>query len=65
VGVVAVDPSVIPYGTRMYITSGSIVYGVCVAGDTGVRGHLIDLYFNSGSHCRAFGRRGITVYFLD
>ena len=65
VGVVAVDPSVIPYGTRMYITSGSIVYGVCVAGDTGVRGHLIDLYFNSASHCRAFGRRGITVYFLD
>jgi 3D (Asp-Asp-Asp) domain-containing protein len=65
VGVVAVDPSVIPYGTRMYITSGSTVYGVCVAGDTGVRGHLIDLYFNSESHCRAFGRRGITVYFLD
>ena len=65
IGVVAVDPSVIPYGTRMYITSGSIVYGVCVAGDTGVSGHLIDLYFNSESHCRSFGRRGITVYFLD
>lgn len=65
VGVVAVDPSVIPYGTRMYITSGSIVYGVCVAGDTGVSGHLIDLYFNTESHCRSFGRRGITVYFLD
>lgn len=64
VGVVAVDPSVIPYGTRMYITSGSIVYGVCVAGDTGVKGHLIDLYFNSESQCRAFGRRGIQVYFL-
>lgn len=65
IGVVAVDPSVIPYGTRMYITSGSIVYGVCVAGDTGVHGHLIDLYFNTESHCRSFGRRGITVYFLD
>ncbi len=65
VGVVAVDPSVIPYGTRMYIQSGSTVYGVCVAGDCGVHGNLIDLYFNSESHCRAFGRRGITVYFLD
>lgn len=65
IGVVAVDPSVIPYGTRMYITSGSIVYGVCVAGDCGVHGHLIDLYFNSASHCRSFGRRGITVYFLN
>lgn len=65
VGVVAVDPSVIPYGTRMYITSGSFVYGVCVAGDCGVKGKTIDLYFNSRSSCFSFGRRGVTVYFLN
>ncbi|MDR3644464.1 MAG: ubiquitin-like domain-containing protein, partial [Clostridia bacterium] len=37
VGVVAVDPRVIPYGTRLYITSsdGSFVYGYAIAGDTG------------------------------
>ncbi|MCD7886966.1 MAG: G5 domain-containing protein [Clostridiales bacterium] len=64
VGVVAVDPSVIPYGTRMYITSGSIVYGVCVAGDCGVKGKTIDLYYDSSSQCYSFGRRSCTVYFL-
>lgn len=65
VGVVAVDPSVIPYGTRMYIVSGNVVYGVCVAGDCGVKGKTIDLYFNSTSQCFSFGRRGCTVYFLN
>lgn len=65
VGVVAVDPSVIPYGTLMYIHSGGINYGVCVAGDCGVHGKLIDLYYNSRSECFSFGRRGITVYFLN
>jgi uncharacterized protein YabE (DUF348 family)/3D (Asp-Asp-Asp) domain-containing protein len=65
VGVVAVDPSVIPYGTRMYIASGSTVYGVCVAGDSGVKGRVIDLYYDSTSKCFSFGRRSCTVYFLN
>lgn len=65
VGVVAVDPSVIPYGTRMYIHSGGINYGVCVAGDCGVHGRTIDLFYNSSSSCYQFGRRDVTVYFLD
>lgn len=65
VGVVAVDPSVIPYGTRMYIHAGGINYGVCVAGDCGVKGKTIDLYFNSTSQCYSFGRRSCTVYFLN
>lgn len=67
VGVVAVDPSVIPYGTRMYIVSdsGSIVYGYAVAGDCGVHGQVIDLFMNSTSSCYAFGRRGMKVYFLN
>ena len=41
-GVVAVNPNIIPYGTKLYITSpdGSVVYGYGVAGDTGHgRGH--------------------------
>lgn len=65
VGVVAVDPNVIPYGTLMYIYSGGINYGVCVAGDCGVHGRTIDLYYNSSSACYSFGRRDITVYFLN
>ena len=45
VGTVAVDKSVIPLGTRMYIVSndGSVVYGLAVAEDTGVRGNIVDL----------------------
>lgn len=67
VGVVAVDPSVISYGTRMFIVSdsGSIVYGTAVAGDCGVKGNRIDLYFNSTSSCYSFGNRTMKVYFLN
>ncbi|MBI2906811.1 MAG: DUF348 domain-containing protein [Chloroflexi bacterium] len=45
-GVIAVDPSVIPYYTRMYVPG----YGVGIAGDTGggVRGRFIDLGYEEG-----------------
>ncbi len=67
VGVVAVDPSVISYGTKMFIVSadGSIVYGIAVAGDCGVSGNRIDLYYNSTSACYSFGNRTMKVYFLN
>jgi len=59
-GVVAVDPSVIPLGTHMYIPG----YGHAVAGDTGgaIRGRRIDLGFNSNAQANRFGRRPVTVY---
>ncbi|MBV9440319.1 MAG: DUF348 domain-containing protein, partial [Candidatus Eremiobacteraeota bacterium] len=59
-GVVAVDPAVIPLGTKMYIPG----YGPAVAGDTGgdIRGRRIDLGFDSYSEATRFGRRSITVY---
>ncbi len=67
-GVVAVDPSVIPLGTRLYIESedGKYIYGEAVAGDTGgaIKGNKIDLFVESASECRAFGRRNVTVYIL-
>lgn len=61
-GVVAVDPRVIPLGTRLYIDG----YGPAVAGDVGgaIRGNRIDLGFDSVSEARAFGRRPVTVYVL-
>ncbi|HEX3549688.1 MAG TPA: 3D domain-containing protein [Candidatus Elarobacter sp.] len=61
-GVVAVDPRVIPLGTRMYIPG----YGRAVAGDTGgaIRGNRIDLGFNSNAAANQFGRRSVTVYLI-
>jgi 3D (Asp-Asp-Asp) domain-containing protein len=58
-GVIAVDPAVIPLGTRLTIPG----YGEGVAADTGsaVRGATIDLWFPSLSQARAWGRRTITI----
>lgn len=64
-GLVAVNPKEIPYGTRLYIPG----YGFCVAADTGGamrQGRaMIDLYMNSESECRQFGRRTKQVYVLS
>ena len=67
VGTVAVDKNVIPLGTRMYIVSkdGSVVYGLAVAEDTGVRGNKVDLYYDTYEQCINFGRRSCTVYILE
>ncbi len=61
-GIVAVDPRVIPLGTRLYILG----YGPAIAGDTGgaIRGLRIDLGFNSLREAMLFGRREVTVYRL-
>ena len=58
-GVVAVDPSVIPLGTRMSIPG----YGEGVAADvgSGISGASIDLWFPSDSAARAWGRRSVTI----
>ncbi len=70
-GVVAVDPKVIPLGSRLYIESTddgqSWVYGYAIAGDTGgaIKGNKIDLCYKTNSECRAFGRRQATVYVLE
>lgn len=68
VGVVAVDPTMIPYGTRMFIVTndGQYIYGICVAEDCGgsIKGNRIDLYFDSTAECWAFGIREATIYFL-
>ena len=62
-GVVAVDPDVIPLGTRVYIPG----YGVAIAADTGgmIEGAMIDLCMESYDDCMDFGRRDIDVYILD
>jgi 3D (Asp-Asp-Asp) domain-containing protein len=58
-GVVAVDPAVIPLGTRMFVPG----YGEGVAADTGsaVRGNVIDLWFSSCAEALEWGRRTVTI----
>lgn len=67
VGAVAVDPKVIPLGSRLLIkaSNGGWAYGVAVAEDTGVKGNTIDLFFNTNRECVSFGVRKATVYVLD
>lgn len=70
-GNVAVNPNIIPYGTKLYICSpdGSFVYGYATAVDTGgalMNGlGLVDLFYSSLSECYAFGRRTMDVYILS
>ncbi|CUH96172.1 hypothetical protein P22_2260 [Propionispora sp. 2/2-37] len=62
-GLVAVDPNVIPLGTRLYIPG----YGYAIADDTGgaIRGNVIDLAFDSHAEAIQFGRQQVTVYILE
>ena len=59
VGVVAVDPNVIPLGTRMFIPG----YGPGIAADVGsaIRGNIIDLWMPSTAAARRWGRRTVTI----
>ncbi|MCL2398805.1 MAG: 3D domain-containing protein [Defluviitaleaceae bacterium] len=62
-GIVAVDPRVIPLGTRLYVEG----YGFAIAADTGsgIRGYMIDLFMEDIQDARRFGRRNITVFVLE
>jgi uncharacterized protein YabE (DUF348 family)/3D (Asp-Asp-Asp) domain-containing protein len=60
---IAVDPKVIPMGTRVYVDG----YGYATAEDTGgaIKGNKIDVYLHTISDCIAWGRRGVNVYILE
>ena len=63
VGTVAVDPEVIPLGTRLWIEG----YGPAVALDTGglVKGNIIDVYLPTEDECWAWGRRQVEVRVIE
>lgn len=67
-GVVAVNPRMIPYGSKMYIVAddGS-VYGYCSAEDTGSfiywnNAPTVDLYVESTNFAYQWGNKGVTIY---
>lgn len=71
VGCVAVNPNIIPYGSKLYITStdGSYVYGYATAVDTGGAlmdgSALVDLFMDTYDDCAKFGRKNVNVYVLN
>ena len=58
-GVVAVDPKVIPLGTKLHVPG----YGRSIAADVGtaVKGRIIDLWFPTKGAARDWGRRTVTI----
>lgn len=62
-GVIAVDPRIIPLGTRVYIPG----YGFAIAEDTGgsIIGNRIDIAFDSYGEAISFGRQIIEIYIID
>ena len=62
-GIIAVDPRVIPLGTRVYIPG----YGEAVADDIGgaIKGNIIDIAFDTYNEAINFGRQTIDIYILD
>lgn len=69
-GGVAVNPAIIPYGSKLYIEAadGSHVYGYATAIDTGGAlmdgSAIVDLFYFSYDDCVSFGRRDVNVYVL-
>ncbi|MDU3802209.1 SH3 domain-containing protein [Paraclostridium bifermentans] len=62
-GTIAVDPSIIPYGTKVYIPKFDMVF---TAEDCGgaIKGNKIDIFMNSESECTTFGRQNIEIQIL-
>ena len=60
----AVDPKIIPYGTRVYIPEFNKVF---IAEDCGgaIKGNRIDIYMNNEYECRQWGVRNITIIILN
>lgn len=63
-GTIAVDPSVIPYGTKVYIPQFNKYF---IAEDCGgaIKGNKIDIFMNSESECVNWGRRTIDIYIVQ
>lgn len=62
-GVVAVDPKVIPLGSKLYVEG----YGYCEAQDTGgaIKGDRIDVFLDTKEQCFEWGRKIVQVYLLE
>ncbi|MBO5670073.1 MAG: G5 domain-containing protein [Clostridia bacterium] len=67
-GVIAVDPTVIPLGTKVYVKGDYGDYGYCSADDIGggIKGYHIDIFMEcSIAEMMQFGIRNMRVYIID
>jgi peptidoglycan DL-endopeptidase CwlO len=62
ISTIAVDPRVIPLGTKVYIPG----YGYAIAADTGgaIKGYKIDIFLNTVAECIQWGRRNVTLHVI-
>ena len=60
---IAVDPRVIPLGTKVYVEG----YGYAIAQDTGgaIKGNIIDVFFDGNREMNAWGVKYVNVYILE
>lgn len=60
---IAVDPSIIPYGTRLFVEN----YGFAIAADTGtaIKGNIVDVYFNTKQEALNWAVKYVNVYILN
>lgn len=67
--VIAVDPNVIPLGTKVYVDglNGAWDYGYAIAADTGsaIKNLKIDLYMDTHSEALSWGRRSVNIYVVE
>lgn len=61
---IAVDPTIIPYGSKVYIPQFNRVF---IAEDCGsaIKGNRIDIYMNDYNRCMEWGFQQITIYILN
>ncbi len=67
-GMIAVDPTVIPLGSKVYVTGDYADLGICYAEDTGgyIKGNRIDVYMEASVEEQLlFGRRDMRVYIME
>ena len=62
ISTIAVDPSIIPLGSKVYIPG----YGLAIASDTGglIKGNRIDLFLNSEDECIKWGVQTVSLYLI-
>jgi len=68
-GVIAVDPRVIPLGSKVYVesTDGTSDYGFAIAEDTGgaIKGNRVDIFIGDRSTALRYGRRDVKIYVIE